>query len=120
MEALMAVNPTKEAPFDADGNLMGYVGKYYDETKLTWRVVEPFRATIRVIDMYSGRSAKGFIVEDDEGHHYQMFTTDMLELLTNAEVRASTYRGVVFDGIWAISKRGQNWGLKWLSPEGSS
>jgi hypothetical protein len=97
----MAIN---QAPFDPDGNMMGYPEGW---RKPEMRTVEPFAATMTLVGMYSGRSAKGFYVKDTEGHCYPVFAKDMLEMFKGAEI----------PGMWAVSKRGQNYGIKRIDVE---
>jgi hypothetical protein len=94
-----------EAPFDETGNMVSWPGPSYHNrySAVQMREVPPFKATMKVVGMETGRSAKRVILEDQEtGIRYPMFVADMVKLLEETPVTAT----------WGPAKRGQNYGLK--------
>lgn len=71
-----------------------------------WRDNEPFEATMTFTGVTRGRSAARFILEDENGVHYEMFMSDALNL-----IQTSTLKKGAVPGTWAFSKKGQNYGL---------
>jgi len=101
----------KEAPFDGDGNMVSYPGaqwvtrngRFVNLPKDSMRPVEPFTATMQVIGMETGRSAKRLVLMDvDTGKTYPLFVADIVAIL----------KGVPITGVWSACKRGQNYGIK--------
>lgn len=120
--------PTKMAdrliPFTMDGDLhewvrnregvdtplsetpTGYVADYRRKLTVKWKKNFIFSARLRVAGTERGRSAARFILEDDDGHRYPMFMTDMLAL-TERGISPGGYS----EGEWTFCKRGQNYGI---------
>jgi hypothetical protein len=86
-----------QIPFDKDGNQLSYPDWRHNE----WRDNYEFSTTLKIIDIERGRSAARFILEDEEGHTYQMFMKDMMNLL----------QGQKLEGNWTFCKRGSNYGI---------
>lgn len=94
-------------PFSSDGKPLKYVGMHNIEGGIEWRDNEPFVATMRLISMESGRSAKHFIVEDDNGTQYVMFAKDLMEFCKSGSISFG-----LFDYTsWQFIKRGRNYGI---------
>ena len=87
-------------------------------TEPDWRPNVPFRATMILDSMRSGRSAKYVIWQQHEsdqrdeavGPYFPMFITDLLVV-----AEGGIGRGGIVIADWMIAKRGQNYGLK-LAP----
>lgn len=101
-------------PFDKSGSLLhftysqpGETGGRYGDWAAEWRENKPFTCKLTLDSMRSGRSAKYVIWQDDEGHSYPMFITDLLTLLQERSV----VNGVTYDNTWIVRKRGKNYGL---------
>lgn len=102
-------------PVDADGNMQSYPERSYGwesdgnghrrfvarDPRL--QELPPFEATMRVVGMETGRSAKRLILEDQAtGKKYRMFVADIVNQL----------KGVDLVGTWEPCKRGQNYGIR--------
>jgi hypothetical protein len=113
-------------PFDFDGNLVEYDGarvrhptetntvQYTSGPRQVAKYVDPqykdnyiFEATLTFKSIHRGRSAAHFIVEDEHGHKYVMFMTDLLTVLENCKID----RGKVHEH-WTFIKRGKNYGIQ--------
>lgn len=97
-----------DIPFDDDGNLLTYP-RFARGVKSgpNWIPNHIFFATMAVDGITRGQSAARFIWVDQEGQRYDMFMTDMVNLLKTNDVR----HGVRF-GNWTFCKRGANYGLR--------
>lgn len=98
-------------PVDKSGNWQSYDG-YADR----WEKVEPFLAELEIVEMYSGRSAKGIILADPvSAVQYPMFIGDLVAYIKNG--------GLISNGTicswWTASKRGQNYGIKPIPAPGA-
>ncbi len=99
--------PTKEAPFDQDGNMIPYPEQW---RRPTMRAVEPFAAEMRVVGYERGRSAARFELQDVEtGVTYPLFLSDLLPILQGPTQADPELR---IRGTWEVSKRGANYGIK--------
>ncbi|KZM72183.1 hypothetical protein [Nocardia terpenica] len=97
--------PLVTYPVAADGNMRAYVSAW--DRDIEWRENTPFTATLRVFDLTRGRSSIKYLFTDDStGRQWEMFATDMLELLTSRTID----RGQIH-GRWQVVKRGANYGL---------
>lgn len=96
-----------EAPFDEQGNMLPYHQPHYRTgyAAPTMGALPGDITTLKVVGMYSGRSAKGVLVEDDKGRRYQMFVKDLIDILMAGA-------GVTLAGPFEISKRGANYGIR--------
>lgn len=110
----MTKTTVTEVPYDADGNLLHYVGPW---TKPEMRPNEPFRAVLEIAGMESGRSAKYVLFDDRDGHRYPMFVTDLLDFLRRSG--PGVRGGITGSEMWIVRKRGQNYGIA-LVPEGTA
>ncbi|MER7281183.1 hypothetical protein ABT369_42790 [Dactylosporangium sp. NPDC000244] len=103
-----------EVPYDERGNLLFYVDERFGYSYLdgeysvpyTMRPNDPFRATLTVDSMRTGRSAKYLIWRDEHGHHYPMFISDLTAMLPLVTVRLGEV-----SGTWIVRKKGQNYGI---------
>lgn len=81
-------------------------------SEIDWRPNEPFRASLQVDHMRSGRSAKYVMLKPVNSpldlRTYPMFISDLLDVIQ----RFGIERGSVMSGRWMASKRGQNYGLR--------
>lgn len=95
------------APFDkTTGELLNYV--YQSDDKYDWRdVTKPFRAGLEYSGYGRGRSSILFeFTNVDNGKKYQMFVSDMNDLL-----KAGKFTDVIWSD-WVIVKKGSNYGIK--------
>lgn len=97
-----------------DGQLQQYAASGYGDPEYgwpgeEWRDNEPFHATLLILEMYSGRSAKGVWWIDGDGNRYPMFVSDLVDTLKIANVRNGE-----ITGKWLVSKRGQNYGVRFF------
>ena len=100
--------PKDKAPFDK-GSLLHYPGAVYRGGKFhdpDWKAIEPFTATLHLVEMHRGRSAAYFEWCDEAGNKYPMFMSDMFEVAK----RGIGDGGRVF-ARWIVKKRGQNYGV---------
>jgi hypothetical protein len=74
-----------------------------------WREVTPFLSVMRLVSMERGRSAAFFVVEDEQGHDYTLFMSDMEKILLGPGFA----NGVTPVLEWTASKKGTNYGIKW-------
>lgn len=101
-------------PYYSDGTPFTYISSGYQypdplNNGSSWKYNIPFPANLRLTDMERGRSAAHFIWEDEQGHAFIMFMTDLLDLIQNFTIE----NGVV-SGMWGFVKRGQNFGVVYL------
>lgn len=105
------------APFDSKGNLQHYPESSWDYTKPPgnqrvepdWRKVGQTYLTLELDGFLRDRSAAYFMWRDiASGCTYPMFMKDMSDLLCASVVAF----GESNHHIWAIVKRGQNYGIK--------
>jgi hypothetical protein len=107
--------PTKEAPFNEDGNMVSYPNEPHPGHKrCPWhtkmRTVEPFEAEMRVTGFERGQSAARVTLQDiATGVSYPLFLADLLPILQEPTREAPELR---IRGTWAVSKRGRNYGIK--------
>ncbi len=107
----MAITTTREAPFDQSGNLMHYARPGSWPHAEQWRVVEPWRAVMRVDEgVTSGRSAKYVHVVDSGSHRWPLFITDLVKLLRARAIDHGRVQTCANDR-WYVAKRGQNFGV---------
>lgn len=101
-----AVVAVTSAPMSSLG-MASYPGKHLYRDGRSERSVltelPPFGATMQVVGMETGYSAKRLVLKDmGTGMTYPMFVADAVKLL----------EGVDLEGIWEPTKRGQNYGIK--------
>lgn len=73
-----------------------------------WRDNYVFHATLTVTGTTRGRSAARINLEDEQGHKYEMFLTDIVDCIMNAPTIAY---GMI-EADWTFAKRGSNYGVK--------
>lgn len=98
-------------PFDADGNQMTYCTGYdVAHYGATWQPNLEFVATLRYVTFERGRSAAHLYFEDVEtDKQYVMFLIELDDILKH-----NAMHGNCVTGRWTFTKRGQNYGVKWL------
>lgn len=94
-------------PYSATGNLMQYV--YWSQDCLDWRENVPFHAKLTFDSMYSGRSAKGYVFNDEDGHQYPMFAGSLATIFKIPEV---VITGGSITATWVVVKKGRNYGIE--------
>ena len=94
----------REAPFDRNGNMQSYPAPNgYPAWRTTMVETPPFEATMVVVGMETGRSAKRLILRDvNTGKTYPMFVADIVKWLEDMPLTAT----------WEPCKRGQNYGIR--------
>lgn len=100
---------TDTYPAHPGGNMLDYVNT---ARYIEWRPNEPFTATLRLVDMFRGRSSVKFHWVDDTGRRWSMFPKEMLTLVAN-----STIINGAITGRWQVIKRGANYGITRLDDE---
>jgi len=108
-------------PFWQDGkkwHQMDYISKSIlkDPSLLLsgWKLVPnyQFKATLQIIEAKGGRSAAGFVLEDEQGCHYSMFMKDAMDIILSMDI----HKGRIF-GTWSFKKCGSNFGIYRLFEE---
>ena len=91
------------------GNLVDYM--YNGQTNnYSWKDKDyTITRTMKIVSTRRGRSSAQFILEDEEGHVFNMFMTDTLDMLQRAHI----VNGKV-QGVWGFKKRGTNYGMKYI------
>lgn len=105
-------------PFNGEGSMRGWASNKEGEDSYSkipkfdviWRKAEPFRAKLKTERSQRGRSSSVIIFKDEEGHEYQMFIKNAVEMLKQVTI----LNGEI-EGIFDFAKRGQNFGIKWVS-----
>jgi hypothetical protein len=70
-----------------------------------------FFAELQIDDMYSGRSAKGFIARDIKTNKtYTFFIRDFLDMMKKTKIK----QGGLVSGMWGWKKRGQSFGIYYI------
>ncbi len=78
-------------PFEKDGNHLHWAG---DDEDVEWRENFEFDASLRVVGMRTGRSAKHIMLEDcDTGLRYVLFVADLVDAVTQFTVSAAFFKG---------------------------
>ena len=114
-------------PFDKNGSLVTYAGQLSLEEEEeclrdgilhknqeswyggeTWKPNFTFETTLHYTGFGRGRSSAGFTFEDEEGHSYWMFMTDMDDMIKGGVAP------LCVKGTFGFAKRGQNYGIKLL------
>lgn len=98
-----AKNP--EVPVDKEGNWMSFLGW----NQAGWLTVTPFRATLTVDSMRTGRSSKVVVLTDDMGKSYPMFVADLVKGIQDGSLEIVAGQ---LTATWTVSKRGANYGIK--------
>jgi hypothetical protein len=103
-----------QIPYDCQGNLMGYPERCYrgqhgydGRHEPIWKDNDPFTTELTYVNYGRGRSSAVFNWQDDIGRVFQMFMTDMDDLLRSTDLVNSTTPRLK----WKIRKRGQNYGI---------
>lgn len=73
-----------------------------------WRDNYIFHATLSVTGTTRGRSAARINLQDDQGRKYEMFLSDVVDLL----IHAPTIAYGMIEADWTFIKRGSNYGIK--------
>lgn len=100
--------PFSNREFDK-GNLVDYVHPVcLDSPDIEWRENYTFGAALEFLRFYRGRSAANAIFRHaGTSYEYQMFLTDLKDLLKSHTVYAGTVAA-----YWTFCKRGTNYGIK--------
>lgn len=93
-------------PYDKYGNLLHYPAWDTD----SWEEFQPLETQMRLVGMRRGRSAAYFVVEDNDGCTYSMFMADLEKILMGPGI----VNGITPVLRWTPSKRGANYGIKWM------
>jgi hypothetical protein len=116
----MASKKDWKVPFDRDGNLISFTYSEYpalpaihwENSKAVrsgeWRDNYVFHDTLIVEEFRRGRSAAKFLLRSESGQKYEMFMSDMLEMVQKAELIAYGH----IEGDWTFAKKGSNYGVK--------
>lgn len=133
----MAKKKPLKIPFDHKGNLLSWTGSAYPNLPGShwedcakdaigarekyskdgwwryipsgeWRDNYVFHATLNVTGTTRGRSAARINLQDEQGHKYEMFLTDVVDLL----MHAPTIAYGMIEADWTFQKRGANYGIK--------
>lgn len=106
-------NSLTKAPYDENGSLLHWVGYSHD----IWHPNDPFHATLQVVSMRSGYSAKYLILQspnnDSDRRTYPMFVADLVDVVAATPL----IRNGIIQARWIVRKRGQNYGIA-IAPEG--
>ncbi|APQ42229.1 hypothetical protein PBI_MRMAGOO_147 [Mycobacterium phage MrMagoo] len=114
--------PVTEAPFDSNGNMVSYPLQDWRENEFGRHErfskplvhVEPFYAEMRIVDIERGQSAARMVLQDTFTEKtYPLFLSDLLPMLQEPQDGLTEFR---VRGTWAVSKRGQNYGIKRIEP----
>ena len=96
-----------EVPVDEKGNWLAYPTY---EHKGWETIYQPFPATLEIVRMETGRSAKRIILRDVERNKtYPMFVADLLTSIQHGRIVVAGGR---LTGYWTASKKGANYGIK--------
>lgn len=104
-------NSLAQAPYDSNGSLLHWVGPSHN----TWHPNEPFHASLKVVGMRSGYSAKYLILQspNNDRRTYPMFVADLVDVVASVPL----IRDGIISARWIVRKRGQNYGLT-IAPDG--
>ncbi len=104
---LLWTKTIKQAPFDKNGNLLGYDDHWRSEIR---DVTEPFWASLVYSGYGRGRSSIVFKWKDiPNSCGYEMFVSDFNDLVM---LDKFTCRAV--HGWWQVVKKGANYGIKYI------
>jgi hypothetical protein len=110
----MTKNSLKDAPYDSNGNLLGYASPYGGDVH--WEPNEPTIRTLTYHGFTRGMSSAKIHWRDEEGHNFPMFLAELDDLLSNWQVAGlqSVDHGtdaLTITAQWVVRKRGQNYGI---------
>lgn len=101
-------NQDLEIPFNNAG-MMGYDERFGQTHKVKNHI---FNAVMEVKYMSRGRSSAKLIMTNKiDNLEYEMFLTDVTDMLKNGLVNFG-----IIEGLFVFTKRGQNFGVKYLGP----
>lgn len=104
-----------QVPYDDRGNLMHYANPHaqhgHPGAAERWEAPKSFRATLHLRESRRGRSAAYFLFYDQHGHEFPMFISDFADMFQ----QTSSAAGAVV-GTFIPTKRGQNFGVKYVGP----
>lgn len=84
--------------------------EYITVETIVWKENFEFEDELYVLGMSRGRSAANFtLVSQTNGKSYNLFMTDMVDMLQNGVINKGKIKGK-----WTFVKRGQNYGIKFL------
>lgn len=101
---------TAGSPNMVKGTLLSYVSGREDNVEYVEN--REFEETLTYLGYGRGRSSAVFYFKDSTGAEYQMFMTDMDDLLKHKDIV-----GKEVEGVWTYCKRGQNHGIKLAKSE---
>lgn len=78
--------------------------------KVEWRENIPFKRTILIDTSMRGRSAAYLVWKDTSNATFPMFLTDIVSLIREGRVEYG-----LATGWWNVAKRGQNYGIRFVS-----
>lgn len=84
------------------------------DKNVEWKDNYVFSATMQIIGLQSGQSAKHLILKDENNIEYVMFVKDLIEALKNTQSIPDP-EGAKLIGNFTFVKRGQNYGIKFDS-----
>lgn len=93
------------------GSLLPYVGIGSDDN-IEYVGNKVFEDTLTYVQTRRGRSSAVFIFEDSQGATYQMFMTDIDDLLKTKNISNGRVKAK-----WTFQKRGQNYGIRLAKEE---
>jgi hypothetical protein len=94
----------RRAPF-LEGCLQHYPQDWRIESDIEWRDEQEFKATMTYHSFTRGRSAAYILLIDDIGREQPMFLAEFHDVVPHLVKGSMT-------GIWTVTKRGMNFGLK--------
>ena len=97
-------------PKQIKGSLISYTGYAGDNVEFVEN--RKFKETLTYIGYSRGRSSAVFLFKDSTGAKYQMFMTDMDDMLRSKDIVDGK-----ITGTWTYVKRGRNFGIRLIKEE---
>ena len=99
----------RKAPF-REGRLQHYTPTARLEEDIEWRAEHTFKATMTYHSFTRGRSAAYILLTDELGRQQPIFLAEFHDVIPHL------IKGTM-SGVWTITKRGLNFGLKLVKPQ---
>lgn len=101
-----------QVPYNVKGDLLHHASFGYSTIDtVIWKNNDIFECALTLDSFERGRSAAYYFFKNDNGCLFPMFLVDLEHLLFRTTIK----NGRVENGVWSVKKRGQNYGVRFLT-----
>ncbi len=110
------IKPPTLFPFALNGNALRWGNPNYQDPNVEWRPNRVFTAKLQFMEFRHGyrSGVQAYLKDVEDEYEYYMFLSGFENLLKDCEM--PIYPGVIWESQWTFCKKGQNFGLKHISP----